>query len=412
MATLVDDVQTSRRGSYFDVLTEKYPDLAPPPDDPIRPVADPTAVSESGIVDDSKLDAEIVESSWLATTLLVILALALIFPPALLWRPSWLPSEGVVASFADEPSASAEGVSVPTVDAIVATASNSGPQELKPADAADGDAADGFPTDVVVDTSISPFVDPPATVESKQWGTKSGTLAESVASSTPPPVAALVAAALVAEIPESSGHSEASRGSVSKKSPSLLEVSTAGPRIEPARRLTGSPPELRNASSQSVRVRMRTHIDPRGEVIGVDVLQGLSETEDRLLAESLRQWRYAPATVDGRFVSSQQEVVFVIPPAGVAQLAENEPVEPARRRSSPLPGYTTEAWVQGTEGEVELLASIDSQGEVTEVEVLQGLPHGLTQSAVAAVERWKFDPARRQGEAVASTQRFRLRFAL
>lgn len=197
--------------------------------------------------------------------------------------------------------------------------------------------------------------------------------------------------------------------------PASLTLATAGPRIVPARRLSGEVPPLTGPPSAepAQRLRLRTHIDAAGRVVGIDVLQGASETVDRQLMEALRQWRYAPATVDGNPVASQQEVVFVLPSAGrPVQLAANEPVEPARRRVSPLPTYTEEAWVQGTQGDVELLASIDSRGKVTEVEVLRGLPHGLTQAAVHAVQSWKFEPARQRGQAVASTQRLLLRFAL
>jgi protein TonB len=67
---------------------------------------------------------------------------------------------------------------------------------------------------------------------------------------------------------------------------------------------------------------------------------------------------------------------------------------------SPKPLYTELARRAGIEGTVILQAVIDKQGLVGEVEVLRGLPLGLTESAVAAVERWRFEPATLHGQPV------------
>ena len=409
MAILAGKSRASLRGSYFDILAEKYPDLAkpeasvgveasgdassrakpnavsvsPPPPRTDGPDAPVSAVDQSSAFD----------SAWLPAILLLLLALALIFPPALLWSPPWRSSE--VASGAEEAVLShpvevqlpqpESGAAPPSVVVLTerptATISDSAREPVSPAplpevDAAMADAgvADTAMADVGVADMASLSVAPVAT--------------------TP----RLAQPDLDAGGPE----------------PASLTLATAGPRIEAARRLSGDTPSLSSPASarRPTRVRLRTHIDAGGNVVGVDVVQGASETLDRQLASALRRWRYAPATVDGRAVPSQQEVVFVLPLAGQpVQLAENEPIEPARRRVSPLPAYTEEAWVQGTQGDVELLASIDARGKVTEVEVLQGLPHGLTQAAVHAVQGWKFEPARQRGQAVPSTQRLLLRFA-
>lgn len=44
---------------------------------------------------------------------------------------------------------------------------------------------------------------------------------------------------------------------------------------------------------------------------------------------------------------------------------------------------------------------IDERGTVADVEVLNGLPHGLTEATVEAVRRWRFRPATRDGQPVA-----------
>jgi len=68
--------------------------------------------------------------------------------------------------------------------------------------------------------------------------------------------------------------------------------------------------------------------------------------------------------------------------------------------SATPPQYTLEARIAGIQGTVVMKAVIDKKGDVTDVEVLQGLPYGLTESAVAAVKSWKFEPATLNGEPV------------
>jgi protein TonB len=87
-------------------------------------------------------------------------------------------------------------------------------------------------------------------------------------------------------------------------------------------------------------------------------------------------------------------------------------VAPPVRLVTPLPDYTNEAWAAGIRGDVVMRATIDEHGDVVAVEVLHGLPHGLTEAAVDAVRRWKFRPATRGGEPVAVYHHLSLRFTL
>lgn len=66
----------------------------------------------------------------------------------------------------------------------------------------------------------------------------------------------------------------------------------------------------------------------------------------------------------------------------------------------------------GIEGTVELEVSIDASGKVTDVEVVRGLPLGLSEAATEAVRRWSFQPARGPNGPIASRKTVRIRFAL
>lgn len=431
MTTRVDDSRSSLHGSYFELLYEKYPDLAPPARQGTTPRVKPSAAKTEQAATTSHRGFD---SLWVPGLLMAVLALALAFPPALLWQPSWLGAsptlDGIVStSIEGTPSVA----STPAPVSLEAVAHEEGEPAVQTGAPGTNSRAEKLRSDrepssslVVADSSVDGDLlaikerQLAALLAAERRAVEASTARRQAALAALPPVhvvsegAETAQVSLVAEsaLPETV-LPEVEEGDVVAETSAadFLEVAIAGPRIQPARRLQGEAPRVATVE-QPTRLRLRNHINPEGDVVGVDILQGLSQEQDRQVADALRQWRYEPATVDGRAVSSQQEVVFVLMPDGATQLAQADPVEPARRRVTPLPGYTQEAWIQGTEGDVELLASIDARGEVTEVEVVSGLPHGLTQSAVQAVERWKFDPARQRGEAVASTQRLRLRFAL
>jgi TonB family protein len=65
------------------------------------------------------------------------------------------------------------------------------------------------------------------------------------------------------------------------------------------------------------------------------------------------------------------------------------------------PGYPIELMRQNVQGTVTLSAVIRSDGSVGEVRVLQGVDDRLDQYASAAMSRWRFRPATKNGEAVA-----------
>ena len=85
-------------------------------------------------------------------------------------------------------------------------------------------------------------------------------------------------------------------------------------------------------------------------------------------------------------------------------------LEPPRRLEAPLPAYPDAAWVQGITGDVLVRAVIDKNGGVTDVEVVKGLPYGMTEAAVEAIRRWKFAPAKRHGKPVAVYRNLSVRF--
>jgi TonB family protein len=66
----------------------------------------------------------------------------------------------------------------------------------------------------------------------------------------------------------------------------------------------------------------------------------------------------------------------------------------------PEPGFTEEARRNNVTGTVRLRAVLSASGEVTNVSVVKGLPDGLTNKAIEAAKRIRFNPAQKDGRTV------------
>lgn len=103
----------------------------------------------------------------------------------------------------------------------------------------------------------------------------------------------------------------------------------------------------------------------------------------------------------------------VPPPAGAPEVPPVPGlVEPPVLVSRVEPTYPEIARRAGVEGTVELEISIDATGKVAEVEVVRGLPLGLSQAAADAVKRWVYRPARTASGPVSSRKTIRVQFQL
>jgi protein TonB len=92
--------------------------------------------------------------------------------------------------------------------------------------------------------------------------------------------------------------------------------------------------------------------------------------------------------------------------------ALEEPVEPASLLTKVNPAYPELARRSGAEGTVVLDATIGVDGKVTRVDVVRGLPFGLSEAASAAVSRWRYKPARGRSGPIVSRKQVRIDFRL
>jgi TonB family protein len=94
-----------------------------------------------------------------------------------------------------------------------------------------------------------------------------------------------------------------------------------------------------------------------------------------------------------------------------SELAVGGPVREPRIRSRVLPEYPTIARQLNAQGDVVLDITIDTNGDVTGIDVVSG-PAVLRQVALVAVRQWKYEPSRLDGRPTTVHERVVVRFRL
>ncbi len=79
---------------------------------------------------------------------------------------------------------------------------------------------------------------------------------------------------------------------------------------------------------------------------------------------------------------------------------------------APQPRYSEDARKGRIQGVVILQAIVDAMGNVSKIEVLKGLPLGLTESAIETVQEWQYKPATMNGQPVAVYLNLLINFSL
>jgi protein TonB len=87
-----------------------------------------------------------------------------------------------------------------------------------------------------------------------------------------------------------------------------------------------------------------------------------------------------------------------------------EGVTPPAVLSKTEPAYTDEARNAKIEGTVELSLEIDTDGFAQNIEVIRSLDGGLDQSAVTAVQQWRFKPGEKNGKPVRVAAKIEVNF--
>jgi TonB family protein len=168
-------------------------------------------------------------------------------------------------------------------------------------------------------------------------------------------------------------------------------------------------------------------VDIEGRTRNVFVLRSLNPAFDDSAVEAVRKWRFEPARVDGVPVNTHMQVPVVFqltdtPEGGTSgieivkrgDLSKLPPefqydVEP-RIRASARPVYPYTALAEKREGSADVAFIIDLQGRVIKPTVVKATSPEFGQALVAAVERFVYEPALKNGKPCLGSMVFRQDF--
>jgi len=148
--------------------------------------------------------------------------------------------------------------------------------------------------------------------------------------------------------------------------------------------------------------------DVKGCMKVIRIVKTIGFGLDENALDALRSWRFSPATRNGEHVDAIAEIDIDFSLAGglPVEYDDIQTVRSAPGISAPTvikrvePRYTDEARQARLAGTVILQAVIKTNGTADILKVVKPLPLGLTESAVEAIQQWRFRPAVRNGKEI------------
>jgi TonB family protein len=200
--------------------------------------------------------------------------------------------------------------------------------------------------------------------------------------------------------------------------------------INPAFSQQVSPAFARKAKKTKMRgqIVLSIIIATDSTVKHVSVVSGNPEVVPAAV-EAVERWRYLPAMRNGELVEATTEVTIQYDFSKDASLPDDKPenlndpppnllqqvadgnlfrtgpgtdVTSPRALYAPDPQYSEEARRNKISGRVLLGVIVGADGKLRDVWVARSLGEGLDESSIAAIKKWIFSPATRNGEPVAS----------
>jgi protein TonB len=156
-------------------------------------------------------------------------------------------------------------------------------------------------------------------------------------------------------------------------------------------------------------VRLEVHIDVDGNVAGARIVEGLGFGLDQNALLAVRHWQFTPGTRDGRptEMTTLIDVEFSLRNEELNELIANDMatrvgpgVSPPRLIHRVDVRYPQSARDMKVMGTVVLDVVIRQDGAPKVVRIVQSLEPELDDSAVRALEQWKFSAAMKNGTPV------------
>jgi TonB family protein len=148
-------------------------------------------------------------------------------------------------------------------------------------------------------------------------------------------------------------------------------------------------------------VRLRAILSASGDVTNITVVKGLPGGLTERAVEAAKQIKFTPAQKDGRPVSQYVTLEYRFN----VYYEEIEVTKKVVITEQPQPVNTEEALRNRVAGKVVVEALFRRDGKVESPEVVEGLPYGLSETAIGAARRIKFIPAEIKGRKVTVIRR-------
>ncbi len=155
-------------------------------------------------------------------------------------------------------------------------------------------------------------------------------------------------------------------------------------------------------------VRLRVILAASGKITNITVIKGLPDGLTEKAIAAAREIKFRPAQKDGHAVSQYitLEYNFNI------YYDEDKVTDKAVILDKPAPDYTEDARRNKVTGTVVLNVMLLKDGAISSVDVVKGLPDGLTEKAIEAARKIKFKPAADKGKPVSVARQIEYAFTL
>lgn len=159
-------------------------------------------------------------------------------------------------------------------------------------------------------------------------------------------------------------------------------------------------------------------VDTEGAVRGASILGGDPELAEAAI-KAVRKWKYVPYDIEDQpaVVTTQVTIEYKITSGGpdVSVICNVPPkpdigsvydtlkgLTPPKPLYSPAPRYSQQAKNDKYQGVCVLGLVVGPDGKTYDIKVIRTLGDDLDQMAIEAVRKWKFEPARKDGQPVAA----------
>lgn len=151
-------------------------------------------------------------------------------------------------------------------------------------------------------------------------------------------------------------------------------------------------------------LQLLTYYSPGGTP--AQATSSLQKHQPQTTAHSLAAAHITPAAAPAISASTADSGVGTSGPSGLGQGNINI----ALQKFFPPPHPDLSSLAPGTQGDVIVDATIDAQGNITELTLVRGLSDPINSAVLATVRNWTYTPATRDGTPIASEQELLFHF--